>query len=79
MSAPNRATPITLPTWRVVLSTLEATPDRLGPTVADKAEVIGGTVKPIPVPSITICHHRLAYGVLAVMAYRNKHPAAKAA
>jgi hypothetical protein len=58
VNAPNKATPITLPTWRVVLGTPEATPDCLQSTVANKADVIGGTVKPMPAPMMIVCHQR---------------------
>jgi hypothetical protein len=50
MKAPNSATPTTLPAWRAAFRTPDAIPDRDLSTVPSSAEVIAGTVRPIPAP-----------------------------
>ena len=52
-SAPNNATPSTLPVCRAVFNAPDATPDRSRATPPSSAEVIAGTTSPSPNPSAT--------------------------
>ncbi len=48
ISAPNKATPITLPVCRVAFNTPATTPDRDFSTLPSRVEVNGGTSRPSP-------------------------------
>lgn len=52
---PNRATPTTLPVCRAVLSVPDANPARSDSTLPSCADVIVGTMTPMPDPSVTSC------------------------
>ena len=54
-SAPNNATPSTLPVCRVAFSTPAAMPERDFSTLPSNVDVSGGTSRPRPAPIATSC------------------------
>jgi len=64
-SEPHKATPITLPVWRIVFSVPDAAPERARSTDPSSSEVISGTTSPTPAPNATSWTTIAAYGVSA--------------